>query len=167
MYFVNVLRLSCTTRRCLGALRHLLMTTLYVLYSLEPTLTVQICVPNVFKATPFISSLNFSIFLIASFRHTINRLYFFVLFFIACINSTKLYSLLSFMFVILNTMLNRSNLHHKSRLRHALHFTRILTEWRISLCKICTISATTFAKYSASFCASHATSMAQQSKKYT
>ena len=33
LYIVNVLRLSCTTR-CLGALRRLLATTLYVLYSL-------------------------------------------------------------------------------------------------------------------------------------
>ena len=34
LFFVNFLRLSCTTR-CLGALRRLIVTTLYVLYSLH------------------------------------------------------------------------------------------------------------------------------------
>ena len=42
LYFVNVLRLSCTTR-CLGALRRLVVTTLYVLYSLV-NLLILLCV---------------------------------------------------------------------------------------------------------------------------
>ena len=36
VYFVNVLRLLCTSR-CLGALRRLVVTTLYILYSLAFT----------------------------------------------------------------------------------------------------------------------------------